>query len=60
MADTSLLKTFLSGGAGGLCLVLVGHPFDLIKTRVQLGSTTAAAICCSGSGHAATMPILAD
>ena len=29
--DLPGLKSFLSGGFGGMCLVLVGHPFDLIK-----------------------------
>jgi len=31
----SLLKTTLAGGAGGACLVLVGHPLDTIKVRIQ-------------------------
>lgn len=31
----SQLKSFLSGGVGGIGLVLVGHPFDLIKVRLQ-------------------------
>jgi solute carrier family 25 (mitochondrial carnitine/acylcarnitine transporter), member 20/29 len=34
----SALKSFLSGGVGGLCCVLVGHPFDLIKVRMQTGT----------------------
>ena len=29
----SALKSFLSGGVGGACTVLVGHPLDLIKVR---------------------------
>ncbi|ODN89749.1 solute carrier family 25 (mitochondrial carnitine/acylcarnitine transporter), member 20/29 [Cryptococcus wingfieldii CBS 7118] len=29
------VKSFLSGGAGGISCVLVGHPFDLTKTRLQ-------------------------
>jgi len=29
------LKSFLAGWAGGVGLLLVGHPFDTIKTRVQ-------------------------
>ena len=29
------LKSFLAGGAGGICLVLVGHPLDTIKVRIQ-------------------------
>lgn len=31
----SALKSFLSGGVGGLCAVLVGHPLDLVKVRIQ-------------------------
>jgi len=33
LKDTGI--DFLSGGAGGLCLLAVGHPFDTIKVRVQ-------------------------
>lgn len=29
------IKSFLSGGVGGTSAVLVGHPFDLTKTRLQ-------------------------
>lgn len=29
------LKSLLSGGVGGACLVLAGQPFDLVKTRIQ-------------------------
>jgi len=32
---TTALKSFISGGFGGVCSVLVGHPFDLTKTRLQ-------------------------
>jgi solute carrier family 25 carnitine/acylcarnitine transporter 20/29 len=32
---TSSLKSFISGGFGGVSCVLVGHPFDLTKTRLQ-------------------------
>jgi hypothetical protein len=32
-AGSSLLKNFLSGGFGGMCLVLAGQPFDLIKVH---------------------------
>lgn len=32
---TSPIKSFLSGAAGGVSCVLVGHPFDLTKTRLQ-------------------------
>jgi len=31
----SMLKTTLAGGFGGACLVLVGHPLDTIKVRIQ-------------------------
>ncbi|PKI83588.1 carnitine transporter [Malassezia vespertilionis] len=31
----SAAKSFVSGGFGGVCAILVGHPFDLIKTRLQ-------------------------
>lgn len=30
-AEESALKSFLSGGFGGVCIVLVGHPLDLVK-----------------------------
>ncbi|WFD31950.1 carnitine transporter [Malassezia sp. CBS 17886] len=32
------VKSFLSGGFGGVCAILVGHPFDLVKTRLQTAS----------------------
>jgi len=35
MSLNSNLVDFISGGAGGLCLLAVGHPFDTIKVRVQ-------------------------
>lgn len=45
IAPPSALKSFLSqaesfaaGGFGGICAVVVGHPFDLIKVRLQTGS----------------------
>lgn len=31
----SLFKSFVAGGVGGMSLVLVGHPLDTIKVRVQ-------------------------
>jgi len=34
----SALKAFISGGVGGACCVLVGHPLDLVKVRMQTGS----------------------
>ncbi|CAJ0752853.1 9438_t:CDS:2 [Entrophospora sp. SA101] len=29
------LKSFIAGGCGGVSCVIVGHPFDLIKVRLQ-------------------------
>lgn len=29
------IKSFTAGGFGGVCSVLVGHPFDLVKVRLQ-------------------------
>jgi len=29
------LRSFAAGGVGGICAVLVGHPFDLVKVRMQ-------------------------
>jgi len=34
-ANTSGVKSFFSGGFGGVACVLVGHPFDLTKVRLQ-------------------------
>ncbi|GAA5838028.1 hypothetical protein JCM11251_006828 [Rhodosporidiobolus azoricus] len=34
-ASSSALKSFISGGAGGVAAVLVGQPFDLTKVRLQ-------------------------
>lgn len=34
-AAPSGLKSFLSGGFGGVSCVLVGQPFDITKTRMQ-------------------------
>ncbi|XP_056664277.1 mitochondrial carnitine/acylcarnitine carrier protein-like [Monodelphis domestica] len=31
----SPIKDFLAGGFGGLCLVLVGHPLDTVKVKLQ-------------------------
>lgn len=30
------LKDFIAGGAGGACLVFVGHPLDTIKVSRRL------------------------
>lgn len=29
------LRSLTAGAAGGLCAVIVGHPFDLVKVRLQ-------------------------
>ena len=31
----SWLRSFAAGGVGGVCAVVVGHPFDLVKVRMQ-------------------------
>lgn len=31
----SSLRSLVAGGVGGVCAVLVGHPFDLVKVRMQ-------------------------
>ena len=36
-----LLKSTVAGGAGGACLVLVGHPLDTIKVRMQTMTVSA-------------------
>lgn len=32
---TSALKNLIAGGVGGLCAVIVGQPFDMVKVRLQ-------------------------
>ncbi|KAL7627240.1 carnitine transporter [Parahypoxylon ruwenzoriense] len=32
---SSQLRSFAAGGFGGVCAVIVGHPFDLVKVRLQ-------------------------
>lgn len=34
-ATAEMIKSFIAGGFGGVAAVLVGHPFDLTKTRLQ-------------------------
>lgn len=34
-AGLSQLRSFVAGGFGGVCAVVVGHPFDLVKVRLQ-------------------------
>lgn len=31
------IKSLIAGGVGGICAVITGHPFDLIKVRCQNG-----------------------
>nr|QKK35434.1 mitochondrial Crc1 [Starmerella bombicola] len=50
------LKAFAAGGIGGVCAVLSGHPFDLVKVRQQ----TAAAGSASSTAMGATRLILAN
>ena len=44
MIAESALKSFLSGGVGGVCVVLVGHPLDLIKVRMQTGNAGSSSV----------------
>ncbi|ORX68709.1 mitochondrial carrier [Linderina pennispora] len=36
-SGSSGVKSFLSGGFGGMCLVMAGHPLDLLKTLAENG-----------------------
>ena len=29
------LRALVAGGVGGVCAVIIGHPFDLVKVRLQ-------------------------
>lgn len=42
----SALKSFLSGGVGGMCLVAVGHPLDLVKVRLQTSTEYSGTFDC--------------
>jgi len=44
---SSFVKSFISGGVGGMCLVAVGHPFDLVKVRLQTSSVYKGAMDCT-------------
>ncbi|KAL3772736.1 hypothetical protein ACHAWU_004981 [Discostella pseudostelligera] len=48
--SSSALKSFISGGVGGACCVLVGHPLDLVKVRMQTTSGASATATTSVSG----------
>lgn len=43
------IKSFASGGFGGICAVLTGHPFDLVKVRLQTGVYKSTAECLKGT-----------
>lgn len=43
------IKSFGSGGFGGVCAVLTGHPFDLVKVRLQTGVYKSTAECLKGT-----------
>ncbi|AOA62683.1 Carnitine transporter, mitochondrial [Komagataella phaffii CBS 7435] len=50
--DTALVdnvKSFAAGGFGGICAVLTGHPFDLVKVRLQTGVYNSAIECVKQS-----------
>ena len=34
-ATASSFRSLAAGGVGGVCAVVVGHPFDLVKVRLQ-------------------------
>jgi len=34
-ATFSSFRSLIAGGVGGVCAVIVGHPFDLVKVRLQ-------------------------
>lgn len=44
--DSSSLKSFISGGFGGTCLVLAGHPLDLIKVKLQTSTQYSSTLQC--------------
>jgi solute carrier family 25 carnitine/acylcarnitine transporter 20/29 len=43
----SSLKSFISGGVGGMSLVAAGQPFDLIKVRLQTSNEYKSAVDCA-------------
>jgi len=44
---TSSLKSFISGGFGGMCLVAAGHPLDLLKVRLQTATEPTTMVHCA-------------
>lgn len=51
MTEPSLIKTFVAGGVGGACLVLIGHPLDTIKVRNFLPERDAKVETCYNLSH---------
>jgi solute carrier family 25 (mitochondrial carnitine/acylcarnitine transporter), member 20/29 len=51
---TSSFRDLAAGGVGGVCAVIVGHPFDLVKVRLQTAEkgTYNGAIDCAKKGIA--------
>ncbi|KAJ2083663.1 carnitine transporter [Coemansia sp. RSA 988] len=45
-SGTSGIKSFLSGGFGGMCLVAAGHPLDLLKVRMQTSTEYKSTLDC--------------
>lgn len=45
--NQSPIKYFISGGFGGICTVIVGHPFDTIKVRLQTNSSYTGMMDCA-------------
>ncbi|KAJ1731665.1 carnitine transporter [Coemansia sp. Benny D160-2] len=43
---SSAVKSFLSGGFGGMCLVAAGHPLDLLKVRMQTSTEYKSTLDC--------------
>jgi len=56
--SASALKSFVSGGVGGACAVLVGHPLDLVKVRMQTSVLGAASR--GGAGAQSVTGMLSD
>jgi len=46
----SSVRSFLSGGVGGICSTMIGHPLDLVKVRMQTMT----------GGSASTMSVLKE
>ena len=51
LRSKSILIDMISGGVGGLSVVLVGYPFDLVKTRLQTSVRPAITASQGGSSE---------